>query len=157
MQKFFLSLCLFFLSFSLLHAEKGHLVNFRDVKMSEFLKYISKTTKTNFIVDEELNDFHVSLISGTHISKEELLKLAIELLENRGVYIKKHENFFFVKGYPKQAKQANIQEDFFVYKLRYHQGGEIQKALKDISLDFTDKNDSHLKKSHRLFAVGTRE
>ena len=44
--------------------ERAITVNFQDVSMLEFLRFVSEIAERNFIYDEKLLDFNISLVTG---------------------------------------------------------------------------------------------
>lgn len=127
--------------------ENGHIVNFPNIPIGELLKFISKTTSVNFIVDQKLLNFEVSLICGKSSTDEELLSVIIDILDKNDLSVSKTSNYLIINK--KQQKEKahteiqmispakNIKQDgkFYRYKLKYHTGSEILDAIKQISSD----------------------
>jgi type III secretion protein C len=129
-----------------------HKINFSKVTASELLKFISRITKTSFIFNEKDLNFEVSFVSGKEAAEEEILHSVITLLEHRGFNVKGKGGCFVVEarpeGQPIEIKTLNLpkvhpiseEEVFHVYKLQYHQGNEIEAAIKQLASS-TRKND----------------
>ena len=71
-------------------------VNFEDVSVIEFLKFVSKITEINFIYDENLLNFKVSVVTGKPTAPENILKILIDLLEKQGIKTEKNEEYFSI-------------------------------------------------------------
>ena len=172
--------------------EKGHNINFNDISMEEFVRFVSKISEVNFIFDRKDLDFNISLTSGKPVSAENVLSALLRILRMNGFWIKKEDEYFVIhkvdtknppeKGWdallcgeekpslevvvpesvieeepPKEVEVKDVelvepvQEllielppspveelkpfEFFVYKLKYHQGSEIKEALKQVGLE----------------------
>ena len=64
--------------------EKSLTVNFQDVSMLEFLRFVSTVAERNFIYDEKILDFNISLVTGKATDPKNILKIMVELLEKQG-------------------------------------------------------------------------
>jgi len=143
-----------FLSFAcvLFCEEHGHTINFKNVPIEEFIRYVSKVARVNFVFDEELLDFDVSVVSGKPVTAENIVhalesileKREIKLIEKRGYYhlirMSKEELDFLRSAHTlddtklsKLAGATTQPSDFFIYKLKFHQGSEILETLKGIA------------------------
>ena len=149
-------------------------VNFTDTSLLEFLRFVSKVAKVNFIYDEKMLDFNISLVSGKPTHPQNMIKVLTDLLNLQGIKVEKKGEYFLVdkmdeaelsqfRG-PKVLKNENIkiekneilpvnnqknlendfipfheyqkrQGEFYIYKVQYHQGLEIQDAIKNIAID----------------------
>jgi len=142
---------------------KGHVINFENVSISEFVRFVSKIAGANFVYDKQLMNFNITLVSGKPTSPEHVLNMLIRILEQHDLFVKEHDDYFLIQTkedslseIPKnhqppttlmasagddpskllnQAFQELHQEKekFFVYKLQFHQGGEIQQAIKQLA------------------------
>lgn len=172
--------------------DQGHNINFNDVPMEEFVRFVSKISEVNFIFDRKDLNFNISLTSGKAVSAENVLSALLRILRMNGFWIKKEDEYFVIhkvdtknppeKGWdaflyeeekpqieisvpqpvaevvpPKEMEvvkveviepleevvialpPAPIEElkpfEFFVYKLKYHQGSDIKEALKQVGLE----------------------
>ena len=146
--------------------EENISVNFTDTSLLEFLRFVSKVAGVNFIYDEKMLDFNISLVSGKPTHPKHMLKVLTDLLNLQGIKVEKKGEYFLVdkmdeaelsqfRG-PKVLKteilpvnnQKNLEKEiipfheyqkskgeFYIYKVQYHQGLEIQDAIKNIALD----------------------
>lgn len=150
--------------------ELGISVNFEDVSILEFLRFVSKIAGVNFIYDDKLLNFNISLVTGKPTNPENILKIMIELLEQQGIKTEERGDYFVVERMEeweladwKEMKRAKYKSmrgetrlvnneagaqsflplhklqkrrgEFQIYKLKYHQGGEIQQTIKRIASD----------------------
>ncbi len=72
-------------------------VNFEDVSMIEFLKFVSKISGVNFIYDENLLNFKVSVVTGKPTPPESILKILISLLQKQGIKAERDEEYFSIR------------------------------------------------------------
>jgi len=152
-----------------LRAGEQHQINFSDVPVTEFIRYVSKITDANFIYDHRELGFNVTLSSGKAISSDELIQALVQLLRVHGFAISEDGNYFVVHRFTKEEiknglhlqKAENPIEhliagsipslpsssdfEFATYKLRYHQGEEIEGALKKIAADLSSRSDKPVK------------
>jgi|JI10StandDraft_1071094.scaffolds.fasta_scaffold135272_2 type III secretion protein C len=77
--------------------EKAVTVNFQDVSMLEFLRFVSAISEKNFIYDEKLLDFNISLVTGKATSPEKILEIMVELLGKQGIKAEEKEGYFLVE------------------------------------------------------------
>ena len=77
--------------------EKSVTVNFQDVSMLEFLRYVSKIAEVNFIYDEKILDFRISLVTGKATNPQNILTIMIELLKQQGIKTEEKEDYLLVK------------------------------------------------------------
>jgi len=150
--------------------ELGITVNFEDVSILEFLRFVSKIAGVNFIYDDKLLDFNISLVTGKPTNPDNILKIMIELLEKQGIKTEERGDYFVVdkmeeweiadwremqrakyksmRGETRLVKNEDsklpflpfheLQKrrgEFQIYKLKYHQGNEIQETIKRVAAD----------------------
>jgi len=118
---------------------ENHMVNFSKVPMCELIRFVSKVAKINFIFDETKLNFEVSFVSGKTSSNDELLNALIILLNQNQYQVKLIGGHYLIepKGLDavepeKTPEVKKKKQSFFVYKLQYHLGDELQTALKDL-------------------------
>jgi type III secretion protein C len=152
-------------------SELGHCINFNDVPVIEFIRFVSKISAENFIYDSRDLNFKISLSTGKAVSSEMVLQALIQLLNVHGLsvasrsgyYVIHHGNEDLIPGnLPVNGKQKRVQDlfasndpridvkdseryEFFVYKLQYHEGPEIEEALKKVAADLRNQPDAPLK------------
>ncbi len=146
-----------------LSSESGYTINFTEVPISEFIRFVCKIAEINFIYDESLMNFNISLFCGKPSSAKDIYKALQEVLEKKGLTINHRENYCLIEprdpkalmienknlvasndesilqqGSPqsllsKEDQRKNPKGKFSVYKLKYHNGEEILNAVKQIA------------------------
>lgn len=135
-----------------LPSEPLHTVHFTDVPAIELIRYVSKISNLTFIYDQQDLGFKVSLVGSRPISTSGLVKAMTILLEGRGFFVSKENDCFMIQKGTKPKKEeawdkklSSLEEkkeeiiriedplEFFVYKLKYHQGSDIESTLKKIA------------------------
>ena len=136
--------------------ESGYTINFPDVAMLEFIRFVSKVADVNFIFDEKKIDFNISLVSNKSATSDNVLNIMIELLNQNGFRAKEQDGYYLIEemnaNEKKQLKRSKLllekrnghsnpifsdgTDEFCTYKLQYNQGADILKAIKDIALGF---------------------
>src|SRR5579872_2281659 len=136
-----------------------HSINFNNIPVVEFIKFVSKISNINFIFDHKDLQFNISLSSGNKVSSEHVVSALIQMLRNHGFGVVSQDNYYVIHKYTgkqveegqtfteremilhgltgaKDIKDVPEPYEFSVYKLQYHQGSEIQDAIKKIAVDF---------------------
>jgi type II secretory pathway component GspD/PulD (secretin) len=62
----------------------GYTVNFSNVSVQEFIRFISKATGQNFIYDQDFADFPVTVISEEPTSAQNLITILVQVLRSQG-------------------------------------------------------------------------
>ena len=139
-----------------------HHIDFKDVSMIELIRFVSKISQVNFIFNHEELQFNVSLSSGKPVNSTEVLQALIQTLRVHGFGVSEEENYFVIYPLGKEnnkdlpvdkliagpimgSRSSNSTLDFFVYKLKYHQGTEIEETLKKIAGDLRARPDHPVK------------
>lgn len=152
----------------------GHCINFNDIPVIEFVRFVSKISEENFIFDNRDLNFNISLSTGKSVSSEMVLQALIQLLRAHGLYVRHEAGYYVIRNSDdpssssdlatrsphKQSKgllAANVDRidgfgasdgkdseryEFFVYKLQYHEGPEIEESLKKIAADLRNQPDA---------------
>ena len=148
-------------------AEECYSINFNDVPVVEFIRFVSKISTVNFIFDNKELNFNITLSSGKPVCPENIVKALLKLLRTHDFDVLQEDNYYVIhrieEGKEKSksleivpakpidgllASTAEIQHasrddfEFFVYKLQYHEGAEIEMALKKIAADMHNQNDA---------------
>jgi len=165
MTKLGFTIFFFLFSVSTLFAE-GHKVNFSDVPVTEFIRYVSKTTDANFIYNHNELGFNVTLSSGKAISSDQLVQALVQMLRLHGFAVSEDGHYYVIHRFTKEELKngVHLQQplgkidlegliagpipslpstndlEFATYKLRYHQGEEIEGALKKIAADMSGRS-----------------
>lgn len=72
--------------------EKGFTVNFTNISMIEYIRFISKITKTNFIFNEQDLQFNMTLVSEEPISLKNLLAALVQTLRIHNLTLLEQDN-----------------------------------------------------------------
>ena len=162
-------------SASLITAEDAdndtHSINFHNVMMEEFVRFVSKVSNVNFIYDHKELQFPVSLTSGKPMTSENILAALIEMLRVRGYFVMQKDGYYVIhrnelaqladeaETKAQELASAPIIEEikpvlpllppeapprqFMVHKLQYQQGSDVEAAIKKIGQDLiTHPNES---------------
>lgn len=153
--KFILHILLFFIPMQLIAEEEKtiqqiHDIHFKEVPVTEFIRFVSKIAEVNFIFDNKELQFNVSFSSGKSISGEHVLQALIQILRVRGFGVMKEKGYYVVHKLDEKRSGENFsstptedlppvskkegKQQFAVFKLQYHQGLEIQEAVKKIAI-----------------------
>lgn len=134
-------------------ATQTHDINFKQVPITEFIRFVSKISEVNFIFDNRDLQFNVSFSSGKSISGEHVLQALIQILRVHGFGVMRENGYHVVhkldekvsgdgtddsssrKGDSWLSNNQSTKQQFAVFKLQYHQGSEIQEAIKKIAAD----------------------
>lgn len=104
---------------SLLAADKkpqqeqdGYTINFENVSIKEFIKFISKISKTNFIYNEDELNFNVTIISEDETSLSNVMSALVQVLRIHDLMlIEEDQNFLIYKNSSVKQIPVVIGED----------------------------------------------
>lgn len=85
--------------------EEGLMINFQDVPMVEFLRFVSKIAEKNFIYDDKILDFKISLVTGKATSVEKILEIMVQLLNQQSIKVEEKEGYYLVEKMEKWELQ----------------------------------------------------
>jgi len=160
-----------------LNKELGITVNFEDISIFEFLRFVGKISGSNFVYDHSLPDFYTSLIINNPTNAESILHIMIQILEQNGVKTHRHNDYFslekmeesdFAERIEMNREKAFLTQDaihltqhredpfcllpdnkgdtsqneFYTYKLKYHQGSGIQETIAKIVNGFSHSKET---------------
>lgn len=147
--------------------EEDHSINFNDIPVVEFIRYVSKICEVNFIFNHQDLEFNVTLSSGKPVSSADVLKALFKILKSHGFSVVKQQGYFVVHPIGEEPEeyiqgQAHVDPEnkkinffsdeenpsryeFYVHKLQYHEGGEIQEAVRKIAADLRAQGDIPIK------------
>jgi len=141
--------------------ECGYTINFSEVSICEFIRFVSKIAQVNFIYDEGLLNFNLSLISGKPSTPEDIFHSLQEILDKKGFTVIDRDHYFLIEAksvpkdgledkahpllcaetiageippFPSQNETRKPKGKFATYKLRFHAGDEILSTIKQIAL-----------------------
>lgn len=148
-------------------------IQFNDVPVIEFVRFVSKISGENFIYDSGELNFPISLSTGKSVSAPMVFDALIQLLSVHGLFVSPRSGYYVIHREgessheipPKMAPHSSLNVDgllasntlmpllsfpqkdsdlyeFFVYKLQYHEGPEIEESLKKIANDLKNQPDA---------------
>lgn len=150
-----------------------HCINFNEVPIIEFIRFVSRISLENFIFHSEDLQFNVTLSSGKAASAANVLQALFQMLRSHGFDVVRQDNYYVIhkagegvsseneEGSPlprsakekKQEKEEAEPYEFFVHKLQYHQGGEIQEAIKKIGGDLKNSASTPIEVIHAIESI----
>lgn len=128
-------------------------VNFPEISMAEFIRFVSKITKKNFIYQEEALNFSIAFVSGRAFSANGILQAMQDILEKKGLGLVEREDYFLIEKLGIHVREedglnnltaslqlpysSDLQNklQFVVHKLKYHEGDEILATMKQMTTD----------------------
>lgn len=143
--------------------DEGYCINFHDVPIIEFVRFVSRISEENFIFDSRDLDFTVSLSTGKSVNSLKVVQALVQLLKMHGLSISHDAGYFVIhKGgegasFDFSGKNADSliasnasgvmgipaeKYEFFVYKIQYHEGERIVETLKKIAADLRSQPDA---------------
>src|SRR5581483_2812068 len=146
----------------------GHSINFNDVPVIEFIRFVSRISEENFIYDSRDLNSNISLSTGKSVSSETVVQALIQLLRGHGFNVATEAGYFVIhrsdaemapdsfgsrrsmngllaSNDPKFDMQDSERYEFFVYKLQYHEGPELEESLKKVAADLRNQPDAPIK------------
>lgn len=148
----------------------GHSIHFNDVPVIEFIRFVSRISGENFIYDTHDLNFNISLSTGKSVGAEKVVQALVQLLKVHGLGVTTESGYLVIhrtdeveilEGTPnvpprimknlfassddRLNKLDSERYEFFVYKLQYHEGPEIEESLKKIAADLRGQPDAPLK------------
>lgn len=140
-----------------------HQINFNDLPVIEFIRYVSKITEASFIFDHRDLKFNITLSSGKAMSAGEVIRALTQVLRIHGFHVSEEGAHYVIQKLSKDELEKRehpapglpidkliageipsfpkTEMEFSTYKLKYHQGGEIETALKKIASDLAGRRD----------------
>lgn len=138
---------------------KQHRVNFKEVKIKEFIRFVSKVCEKNFIFKDDEFDFNISFISGKSTTSTSLLEALRHILYQHHFKIVEYKDYYLIEKINKKdmatkmddlngltqdlfthtklgsiADQAtDTSQKFHFCKLQYHVGSELLKVIKQVA------------------------
>ncbi len=151
-------------------SSSGHCIHFNDVPVIEFIRFVSRISKENFIYDSRDLNFNISLTTGKSVSSEIVVQALMQLLRVHGMSVGEESGYYVIhrndESSPHGTLPAHFQNgldgllasndlkfgikdseryEFFVYKLQYHEGPEIEESLKKVAADLRGQPDAPVK------------
>ncbi len=147
--------------------KSGYYINFHDVPVIEFIRFVSRISKESFIYDTKNLNFKISLSTGKEISEQTVINALIQLLRVHGFYVQKQGHYYVIHEVGEEMPSFEKEEgkkfetivasndlffpklketyEFFSYKIQYHEGSTIEETLKKIAADLKNQPDAPAK------------
>ncbi|MEM8628962.1 MAG: secretin N-terminal domain-containing protein [Chlamydiota bacterium] len=88
--------------------EDGYKINYNNVSLTEYIRFVSKVAGINFIFNEEELNMTVTVTSETPLSTENILGTLVQLLRIRGFQLLQEENNVVIHQNPDVQQAANL-------------------------------------------------
>ncbi|QVL56798.1 MAG: hypothetical protein KFB93_05285 [Simkaniaceae bacterium] len=111
--------------------EKAITVNFQDVSMLEFLRFVSQVAEKNFIYDEKILDFNISLVTGKATNPEKILEIMVELLNQQGIKTEEKGEYYLVE----KMEEWELDEKKMLKLAKYKGGSGRKEEIRTVSND----------------------
>ncbi|MBJ7449238.1 MAG: hypothetical protein JHC93_02635 [Parachlamydiales bacterium] len=72
--------------------EEGYVINFNNVNISEFIRFVSRITNKNFVFQETDLGFTVTIVSEIMTSEEDVMSALLQILQIRGLSLLEQGN-----------------------------------------------------------------
>ncbi|MBM3192043.1 MAG: hypothetical protein FJZ63_05270, partial [Chlamydiae bacterium] len=89
-------------------ATAGHMINFSDVPVAEFIKFASRIAKKTFVFKVEDLDFRVSFISGKTASPSAILDALFRILEQHHFKVKEEKDYVLIEKMTPREIQSKL-------------------------------------------------
>ncbi len=141
--------------------ERPYTINFHDVPVIEFIQFVTRISNVNFIFNHQDLQFNITLASGHPVSSEQVVKMLMQILRSEGLLISEEEGYLAIhKGSTETSSSSQFSAEttpidaslnsnftltgdhkprFLVYKLKYHEGHEIEETIRKICSDLATK------------------
>ncbi len=126
--------------------ERAITVNFQDVSMLEFLRFVSQIAEVNFIYDEKVLDFNISLVTGKATNPEKILEIMVELLNQQGIKAEQKGEYFLVE----KMEEWELEEKKMLRLAKYKGRSERKEEVRTVS----DQKGSQLLSFHEFQKKG---
>lgn len=73
-------------------SEQGYIINFNDVSIIEYIRFISKISKKNFIFDETDLQFNVTIVSDEPATITNIMTALMQVLRTHGLWLMEQGN-----------------------------------------------------------------
>ncbi|MCB1213047.1 MAG: hypothetical protein KDK40_01990, partial [Chlamydiia bacterium] len=87
---------------------QGYLINFPNVSVKEYVRFVSRLTNKNFIFDDKDLDFNVTIISEEPTSVENVISVLLQVLRVRGLSLTEEGNNILIHKEPSPLVPSEI-------------------------------------------------
>ncbi|KPK31925.1 MAG: hypothetical protein AMS24_05305 [Chlamydiae bacterium SM23_39] len=88
------------LTFAYAQKNENYSINFNDIPIKEYIKFVSKIYQTNFTFEEKDLNFKISIISNGTVSKEDVMTTLIQILKINGFSLLEENNSLVIHKNP---------------------------------------------------------
>jgi type III secretion protein C len=85
-------------------------INFHDVPVVEFIRFVSRISNENFIFDHRDLQFNVTLSSGKSVTSEQVVKALIQILRVHGFAVAPQEGYLVIHREERSSKDEGEEE-----------------------------------------------
>ncbi|GAB4185619.1 MAG: hypothetical protein Tsb0015_02690 [Simkaniaceae bacterium] len=96
-----------------LFEENLYTINFTDVSIIEFIKFVSKITKENFIFNEDELNFNVTIVSNEPTNIESIMSALLQVLRIHGLSLLEQDNNLLIHKNPEVKQIPTVVSDEF--------------------------------------------
>ena len=89
-------------------SEKGYTINYNNVSIVEYVRFVSKITGVNFIFNEEELNFPVTVVSEDPISGEHVMSTLVQVLRVHGLQLLEENNNLLIHKNPAVKQFAHL-------------------------------------------------
>lgn len=90
---------------------KGILINFNNVSIVEFIRFISRVSNTNFIFDESTLPFNVSIVSEEPTTLPNIMTALMQVLRVHGMSLIEQGNNILIHNNKAISQVSNVESD----------------------------------------------
>ncbi len=118
-------------------AEPLHELHFPEISADQFVRHVGRLTGKQFIYDADELRFLVRFDTAEPISSEKLLQAMAKILKVNGLSVKCEDDYWIISAAPfaQEEPPEEPSHQFYVHKLQYHEGAEIEAALKKLATE----------------------
>jgi len=135
----------------------GYTVHFQDLPIVEFIRFVTRVSKQNFVYNKDEMDFTITFSSGKPISSDGIVRVLLRFLQLHNFQAILEDQYYVIhKAAVSPSAEGGNRWDiaslltsadeefvgskgprssFTVYKLQYHEGADILDSLKKIGAD----------------------
>jgi type III secretion protein C len=88
--------------------DSGFIINFNNVGIIEYIRFVSRITNTNFVFDESQLEFKVTIVSEEPASVEQIVSILLQVLKARGFTMTEQGNQILISSDKQLAKLGQV-------------------------------------------------
>ncbi len=140
--------------------EDGITINFNEVPIKEFIRFVSQIAKVNFIYNEEDLNFNITFVSSKGAKPQNVVEALLSLLQKHKISSLQKNDYYLLEkmseieysSFKNPTKEEVIFElpslenikipteesEYYTYKLQFNPGSEILTAIKQVAVNTGD-------------------